>query len=126
MGTICNQSAILSTYKFAELSQSTFYISDAPISLEAFCAHFVTALGKGRAWRMPGEIIRALGRIGDLAGAVGLRFPINGLRANEMTRDYPVSIEPTLALTNTTTNYQEAAQRVVEWAFSDPEFVRQI
>lgn len=126
VGTVCEQTAKLAERSFAELPSQTFYLSDMPISMRKFCEYFVAALGDGRAWPVPASFLRALGRIGDAAEAVGVPFPINALQANEMTRSYPVPIEPTLAITGTSTEYRRAAAAVIAWALSDPEFSRRI
>jgi nucleoside-diphosphate-sugar epimerase len=120
--TICQQAEKLAAIPFAELPQKTYYLSDPPISLTWFCGHLLAALGRGRARSVPPTLIRALGRIGDLAGGAGFPFPINGLQANEMTRNYPIPIEPTLAIAKTSTDYPRAAATVIAWALSDPGF----
>jgi nucleoside-diphosphate-sugar epimerase len=124
--TVCEQAIKLAEHPFAELPSQMFYLSDMPIPLQEFCEYFVKALGAGRTWPVPGPFLRLLGRTGDAAKAVGLSFPINALQANEMTRSYPVPIEPTMALTGASTDYRRAAAAVVAWAISDPEFRRRI
>ena len=126
VGTICKQTITLTALKFAELPSRTFYLSDEPISMRKFCEYFVTALGKGGVWPVPASVLRVLGRIGDSAEAIGIPFPIRALQANEMTCNYPVPIEATLAITRTSTDYRRAAYAVVAWALSDPEFNRRI
>jgi nucleoside-diphosphate-sugar epimerase len=126
VGTVCEQTTRLAAHRIAELPLRTFYLSDKPISMREFCEYFVTALGGGRVWPVPAPFLRALGHIGDAVAAVRIPFPISKLQANEMTRSYPVPIEPTLAITNTLTEYRHAATAVVAWALSDPEFRRRI
>jgi nucleoside-diphosphate-sugar epimerase len=126
VGTACAQTATLAARPFAELPSRTFYLSDKPISMRKFCDYFVMALGKGRVWPAPASVLRALGFIGDVAGVIGISFPISKLQADEMTRSYPVPIEPTLAITETSTDYQRAAAAVVAWALADPEFNRRV
>jgi nucleoside-diphosphate-sugar epimerase len=126
VGAVCEQTAKLAERPFAELPSQMFYLSDMPISMRKFCEYFVTALGAGRAWLVPAPFLRVLGRIGDAAEAVGVPSPISTLQANEMTRSYPVPIEPTLAITGASTDYRRAAAAVVAWALSDPEFSRRI
>jgi len=126
VGTICRQAAALAARPTDELPSQTFYLSDEPISMRKFCEYLVTALGQGGVWPIPAPILRALGRFGDAAGALGVSFPIRGLQANEMTRNYPVPVEATLALTGMSTEYPRAAEAVVAWAMSDPEFRRKI
>ena len=94
--------------------------------MQDFCAYFLMALDRGRFWLVPASFLRILGKIGDAAESAGLRFPINGLQADEMTRSYPVPIEPTLSITGTSTEYRSAAATVVAWALSDPEFSRRV
>ena len=124
--TICAQAAILAALPFREHTSRVFYLSDKPISIKTFCEYFISAFGMGRFWQLPVSFLRALGDIGDIMEAVALPFPINKLQANEMTRNYPVPIERTLAITGTMTDYQRAASAVVAWALSDPEFRRKI
>jgi nucleoside-diphosphate-sugar epimerase len=126
VGTICKQTSILAAHPFAELPSRTFYLSDEPISMRKFCEYFVTALGTGGVWPVPASALRLLGRIGDSAEAIGIPFPIRALQANEMTRNYPVPVEATLAITGTSTDYRQAAAAVVAWALSDPEFSRRV
>jgi nucleoside-diphosphate-sugar epimerase len=126
VGTICEQTAILAAHTFSELPSRTFYLSDEPILMRKFCEYFITALGRGRIWSIPGAALRALGRFGDSAEAIGIPFPIRSLQANEMTRNYPVPVEATLAITRTSTDYRRAAAAVVTWALSDPEFSRRV
>src|SRR6202044_2669856 len=85
VGTVCKQTAALAARPFTELPSRTFYLSDKPISMREFCAYFLTALGRGRVWPVPAPILRALGCVGDVAGAAGVPFPIRALQANEMT-----------------------------------------
>jgi nucleoside-diphosphate-sugar epimerase len=126
VGTICKQAATLAARPLAELPSRTFYLSDEPISMRRFCEHFVAALGKGRVWPVPASVLRAFGRIGDVADAIGIPFPIRGLQANEMSRNYPVPVEATLAITGSSTDYRRSAASVVAWALSDPEFSRRV
>jgi nucleoside-diphosphate-sugar epimerase len=126
VGTVCAQTVILAANPFAELPSRTFYLSDEPISIQEFCEYFVTALGRGRARLVPAPLLRALGRLGDAAEVIGMPFPISKLQANEMTRNYPLPIELTLALTGISTDYRRAAAAVVAWALSDPDFNRRI
>lgn len=126
VGTVCEQTAALAARPFAELPSRTFYLSDKPISMRKFCEYFLTALGGGRVWPVPAPILRALGCVGDVAGAAGVPFPIRALQANEMTRNYPVPIEATLAIAGASTDYRHAASAVVAWALSDAEFSRRI
>jgi nucleoside-diphosphate-sugar epimerase len=126
VGTVCEQAAKLAARPFAELPSRTLYLSDMPISMRKFCDYFLAALGFGRVWPVPAPFLRTLGRIGNAAEAAGVPFPISALQANEMTRSYPVPIEPTLAFTGASTDYRSAAAAVVAWALSDPEFNRRI
>jgi nucleoside-diphosphate-sugar epimerase len=126
VGTVCKQALALTAHPPKALPERTFYLSDQPISMRTFCQYFISALGKGQAWPMPGPVLRALGHIGDLAAKNGLSFPIRAVQANEITRNYPVPVETTLAITNTSTDYPRAAATVVAWALSDPEFNRRI
>jgi hypothetical protein len=124
--TICEQTIRLSEFAFEDLPLSTFYISDVPVSLKWFCEQFITALGRGRAWRIPSALIRSMGAVGEIANNIQLSFPINRLQANEMTRSYPVPLAPTLAITRAKTDYRSASESVIAWALSDPNFVRRI
>jgi nucleoside-diphosphate-sugar epimerase len=126
VGTVCRQAAALAARPVAELPLQTFYLSDEPISMRKFCEYFIAALGQGGVWPVPAPIVRALGRFGDAAGALGVPFPIRALQANEMTRNYPVPIDATLALTGASTDYPRAVDAVVAWAISDPEFRQRI
>ena len=123
--TICEQTRKLASLSFTDVSK-VFYLSDPPISVRDFCYHFVIALGRGRVWPAPRLTIQALGSIGDFVGQLGLPFPINGLQANEMTRSYPVPIDPTLTVTQTSTDYSAAACAVVSWALADAHYARRI
>ena len=124
--TICKQTVQLSEFEFKDLPQNTFYISDAPVSLQWFCEQFISALRCGRVWRVPSTVIRSLGAIGDFANKLHLSFPINKLQADEMTKNYPIPLDQTLAITQTATDYRLASEAVVAWALSDPEFARRI
>jgi len=124
--TVCAQAATLAARPFAELPSRTLYLSDKSISMQTFCEYFITAFGTGRVWPVPAPVLRTLGYIGDLTDAIGISFPIRKLQADEMTRSYPVPIEATLGITRTLTDYRRAAEAVVAWALSDPEFSRQI
>lgn len=126
VGTICKQTAMLTAHTVAELPSQTFYLSDEPILMRKFCEYFVAAFGKGGVWPVPASALRALGRIGDSAEAIGIPFPIRAFQANEMTRNYPVPVEATFAITRTSTDYRRAAAAVVAWALSDPEFSRRV
>jgi nucleoside-diphosphate-sugar epimerase len=126
VGTICAQTVELAAYPFAELPSRIFYLSDQPISMGKFCEYFVMALGRGRAWRVPAPMLRALGSLGDLSTAIGISFPISKLQSDEMTRWYPVPMKATLDLTKTTTDYRLAADAVVAWALTDPKFSHRI
>jgi len=126
VATICRQTAALAQRPFTELPTRTFYLSDKPINMRTFCEYFVSAFGKGRAWPVPSPVLRSLGRIGDCTEAFGISFPIRGLQADEMTRIYPIPLDPTFTVAPSSTNYQRAAASVVTWALSDPEFSRRI
>jgi nucleoside-diphosphate-sugar epimerase len=124
--TICQQTIQLSEFEFKDLPQNTFYISDASVSLKWFCEQFIFALRCGHVWRVPSTVIRLLGAIGDFANKLHLSFPINKLQADEMTKNYPIPLDPTLAITQTAMDYRLASEAVVAWALSDPEFARRI
>lgn len=124
--TVCEQTAKLADYPFADLPSRTFYLSDKPLSMLELCGHFTAALGQGRVRTVPSAFLRSLGRLGEAAGALGLSFPINKLQADEMTRHYPVPIEETLGLTGASTDYRNAAAAVVAWALTDPDFRRRV
>jgi hypothetical protein len=120
--TICGQATKISEIPFRELGLKMYYLADAPISLKFLCHQLLPYLPGGRFRPVPSSLIRILGRLGDAVGHAGASFPISGLQASEMTRSYPIPIEPTLSLTGTTTHYPSAAAAVVAWALSDPAF----
>ena len=122
IGTVCAQTVALAAHPFAELPSRTFYLSDKSISMQKFCEYFITALGKGRIWPVPAPVLRTFGSIGDLAGAIGISFPISRLQSDEMTRSYPVPIEATLTITGAATDYSKAVSAVVAWALTDHDF----
>ena len=126
VGTVCEQTVKFATHPFSELPSRTFYLSDKPISMREFCEHLTLALGQGGVRTVPAALLRSLGRIGEIADAFGVPFPISKLQADEMTRHYPVPIEATLALTGASTDYGRATAAVVAWALADPEFGRRI
>lgn len=126
VGTVCAQAVSLATHPFGELPSRTLYLSDRPISMQEFCSYFTAVLGGGRVWLAPRAALRALGGIGEIADALNVPFPVSKLQADEMTRNYPVPLEPTLAVTGKSTDYPRAVAAVVSWALSDPEFSRRV
>jgi nucleoside-diphosphate-sugar epimerase len=114
--TIAAQTLAFVRLSFADLPRKVYYISDDGISVAEFCRHLVSALGRGKAWPAPAELIRVLGAAGALLDRAGIQAPINPVRARELTTNFPIPIEPTLRLTQCTTDLPSAAAKTVAWA----------
>ena len=68
------------------------------------------------AWTIPAAFVAGLSRVGDLTEKLGVRFPITTARYESMTQDYPVPIEPTLALTDPQPfTLEQGVDQVVQW-----------
>jgi nucleoside-diphosphate-sugar epimerase len=124
--TICEQAIRLSKCEFKDLPHGTLYVSDAPVDLKWFCEQFISVLRRGHVWRMPSSVIRTLGIIGSFANQLHLSFPISKLQADEMTKNYPIPLDPTLTITKVTTDYRQASEAVIAWAMSDADFARRV
>jgi len=120
--TIAGQTLELARLSFADLPRKVYYISDDAINPRDFCRHFISALGQGKVWSAPAPLIRGLGALGGVISRAGLRPPISPVQARELTTNFPVPIEPTLQLTNCTTDLPSAAAKMVAWARTDKRF----
>lgn len=79
--------------------RQVFYAADAVLDSSIWVDAFAKALTGRRARRVPASMLHVLGRVGDLAGLIGKRAPIDSGRAMRMTESYPVPLDATHALT---------------------------
>jgi nucleoside-diphosphate-sugar epimerase len=114
--TVCEQAIALGNGVATASHGATFYLSDPAISMAWFCELFIRHLGGGGFIRLPGQLVRLLGYLGDAIRAAGVRPPITSLQAREMTCDFPIDLARTLQYAPMVTNYEEAAAAVVRWA----------
>lgn len=120
--TVAAQTLAFSRLDFSALPQKVYYVTDDAVRLDVFCESLVRAMGVGKAWRTAPALIRLLGRAGSLAAYLGMPAPINAMQARELTTNFPVPAEQTIALTGLTTNLADAAEKTVAWALRDPRF----
>lgn len=76
-----------------------FYAADAVLDSSIWVDAFSKALTGKPARRIPASMLHVMGRVGDLAGLIGKRAPIDSGRAMRMTESYPVPLDATHALT---------------------------
>jgi nucleoside-diphosphate-sugar epimerase len=114
--TIAAQTLAFARLSFADLPRKVYYISDDAITVAEFCRYLVSALGLGKARPAPAALIRVLGAAGAVLDRAGIHAPINPVQACELTTNFPIPIEPTLRLTQCTTDLPSAAAKTVAWA----------
>jgi nucleoside-diphosphate-sugar epimerase len=100
----------------------TLYVSDPPIDLYEWVDGFSQRLRGSTVRKAPMPLMRFLALCGDLAGKLGIRFPMSSFRLNNMTIDNVLDISQTIAITGPgpfsldagielTINWLNAAQR---------------
>jgi hypothetical protein len=120
--TIVSQTLALSSSSFIHLPKKVYYVSDAAINVGELCKYLILALGRGKVRTAPAWFIRMLGNTGALISKLGFHAPINPVQARELTKNFPVPIEPTLTLTRCFTDLRSAAAKTVRWARIAPHF----
>ncbi len=77
----------------------TLYVSDPPIDLYDWVNGFSQRLRGGTVRKVPLPMMQFLALCGDLAGKLGIRFPISSFRLHNMTIDNVLDISDTIAIT---------------------------
>lgn len=91
---LSSQLEALGTAPEAEVHGLTLYLADSPpIDLRAWSDQFAVLFGR-RIATLPEPAARALGRIGDFLGTVGLPTPLNSRRLENMMTEYVYDTGP--------------------------------
>ncbi len=95
VGSVCLQLLAVLQAGAASVHGRALYLGDEPIRLSQWVDAFSVAL-KGRpARRIPGDALKGLARLGDVARRVGLPAPLDTGRFQSMTEDYPTPMSRT-------------------------------
>jgi nucleoside-diphosphate-sugar epimerase len=89
VGSVCAQILAVLTVESGRVHERALYVGDEPIRQSLWVDAFSVALRGRRARRVPGGLVAALGRVGDLAQRAHLPSPITSERYASMTSDYP-------------------------------------
>jgi nucleoside-diphosphate-sugar epimerase len=82
-----------------EVQGRTLYVSDPPIDLYDWVEGFSRRLRGGPVRKAPLPLMQLLALCGDLAGKLGIRFPMSSFRLNNMTIDNVLDLSQTIAIT---------------------------
>lgn len=106
----------------------TLYLADAePYDLLEFAEEIREAWGARPVRQVPLPLLRALALTGDVAMAVGIRFPLHSYRLGNMLADMGVRTDALRALCGPQPfTRREGVQRTVEWIAANPEFTRDV
>jgi nucleoside-diphosphate-sugar epimerase len=100
----------------AQTDRQVYYAADAVLDSAIWVDAFAVALTGKRSRRMKLPILRAMGRVGDIAMKFGIRPPIESGRVMRMTHNYAVPLEPTLALIGEPRiPFEAGVAETVEW-----------
>jgi GlcNAc-P-P-Und epimerase len=76
------------------VDRRTFYLGDPPRDLLDWVNGFSRRISGRDARIVPRRLVRGLGVVGDLAGRIGVPFPITTSRYTSMTQDYLTPMQP--------------------------------
>jgi GlcNAc-P-P-Und epimerase len=101
----------------AELvDRTTFYVGDPPRDLLDWVNGFSRRIAGRDARIVPRRLVWALGLVGDLAGRIGVPFPITTARYASMTQGYLTPMEPTFELLGESPyTLEDGIEATLEW-----------
>ena len=95
VGSVCLQTLAVLCAGEAQVHGRALYLGDPPVRLSSWVDAFSVALRGRPARRVPGAAMKALARLGDIAGWAGLPAPLDSGRLRSMTQDYPTPMART-------------------------------
>jgi nucleoside-diphosphate-sugar epimerase len=78
-----------------KVDRQVFYVGDRPIDIYEWVDGFSMALRGQHARKVPRFILRMIGLVGDIAGWIGIKFPLTSSRVRSMTQDYLTPMDKT-------------------------------
>lgn len=107
-----------------KVSRQTFYVGDRPIDIYEWVDAFSMALCGQHARKVPRLILRMIGLVGDVAGAVRIKFPLTSSRVRSMTQNYLTPMgKPFETFGEPPFSLKMGVQKTVEWLGRDGDVV---
>ncbi|MDD3276573.1 MAG: NAD(P)-dependent oxidoreductase [Kiritimatiellales bacterium] len=99
-----------------KVDRQVFYVGDRPIDIYEWVDAFSMTLRTQHARKVPRLILRMIGLVGDMAGWVGVKFPLTSSRVRSMTQNYLTPMDKTFdALGEPPFSLKQGAQQTAEW-----------
>lgn len=95
VGSVCLQILGILCADHDAVHGRALYVGDQPIPQSLWVDEFSTVLRGDRARRAPASVLRAMGRLGDLAQRLHLPTPLSSSRYASMVTPYPTPMERT-------------------------------
>lgn len=125
VGNTVRQIDAILTAERDRVHEQLFYIGDdPPLAVDVFADHIRARLGRGPAPRLPSKALSLLARLGDVAGYLGLPFPMSSFRLRNMLNDNLQDVLPVAKLVSEPpVGLAEAIDETLYWmgALSQPE-----
>jgi hypothetical protein len=103
-----------------KVNHQTFYVGDRPIDIYKWVDAFSVALRGQHARKVPRFILRMIGLVGDIAGVVGIKFPLTSSRVRSMTQDYLTPMDQTFDLfRDPPFSLDQGVKQTVQWLEDD-------
>lgn len=99
-----------------QVSRQAFYVGDRPIDIYEWVDAFSLALRGQHARKVPRVILRMIGLVGDVAGAIRIKFPLTSSRVKSMTQNYLTPMDKTFdVLGEPPFSLKYGVEKTVEW-----------
>jgi GlcNAc-P-P-Und epimerase len=98
------------------VDRRTFYLGDPPRDLLAWVNGFSRRISGHDARIVPRRLVQGMGMVGDLAGWIGVPFPITSSRYASMTQDYLTPMDPIFDVTGPSPyTLERGIEATMEW-----------
>jgi nucleoside-diphosphate-sugar epimerase len=99
-----------------KVDRQVFYVGDRPIDIYEWVDAFSMTLRTQHARKVPRLILRMIGLVGDMAGWVGVKFPLTSSRVRSMTQNYLTPMDKTFeTFGEPPFSLKQGVQQTAEW-----------
>lgn len=114
---IAHQYFKLLTAPKGQFHEQVFYLADyEPLSLRDYANHLADELGVKRPWTMPLVFAKVLANGGDVLNKMGISFPYNSFRLNNIRTEYIFDMSKTKSVCGSLPkSFEEGVRETAQW-----------
>lgn len=99
-----------------KVDRQVFYVGDRPIDIYEWVDAFSMALRGHHARKVPRQVLRLIGFIGDFTRLLDVKFPLTSSRVKSMTQDYLTPMDKTFYILGSPPfSLQDGVGKTVQW-----------